>query len=554
VTAADARPRPWPGWGRWLLHFGLPFAVLNALLTLENIWPTLWARPGLRLSFELCMAALGLMAWQAVRGAASERLLRVLAALTAFWIVMRYAEVTASAIFGRQINLYWDGRHVLDVLRMGGMAGWQLAAAALLAMAVPCAAFAIARRSWTALAGALSWRRPRPAILCVGLLLLASFAAHGLGGRDTRWFFSMPVTPIIARQAGLLAGQLLPGRADESLSPSPDFATSLSGLGGADVLLVFAESYGASTIDDAAQAAWLAPHRARLAGALRAGGRGVVSARVRSPTYGGASWLAHAALLAGVDTREPGHYELLLSTHRPTLVRHFGTHGYRTVSWMPGLQRPWPEGSFYGFDRYVDADTMGYLGPSFGHWRIPDQASMALLHAQELAAPPSQRGPRLIVFPTLASHAPFRPLPPYVPDWSRLLRADAYTPAELTQAASEPVSWLEPVPAYLQSLAYTFEWLGDYLSGRAPRAMLTIVIGDHQPLASVSGPGASWDVPVHVISADARLLRRFEAAGFTPGLVPRMPAQGATMGMHELTQVLLDAFAAPQDGSAAAAE
>ena len=84
--------------------------------------------------------------------------------------------------------------------------------------------------------------------------------------------------------------------------------------------------------------------------------------------------------------------------------------------------------------------------------------------------------------------------------------------------------------------------------------MLTIVIGDHQPLASVSGPGASWDVPVHVISADARLLRRFEAAGVTPGLVPRTPAQGGTIGMHELTQVLLDAFAAPQDGSAAAAE
>ncbi|MDM0012793.1 hypothetical protein QTH87_10160 [Variovorax sp. J22P168] len=31
---------PWPGWGRWLLHLAPPFALLNGLLTLENLWPT----------------------------------------------------------------------------------------------------------------------------------------------------------------------------------------------------------------------------------------------------------------------------------------------------------------------------------------------------------------------------------------------------------------------------------------------------------------------------------------------------------------------------------
>ncbi|MDM0012791.1 hypothetical protein QTH87_10150 [Variovorax sp. J22P168] len=66
----------------------------------------------------------------------------------------------------------------------------------------------------------------------------------------------------------------------------------------------------------------------------------------------------------------------------------------------------------------ADAGTIGYAGPAFGHWRIPDQASMALLQAQELAEQPERRAPRLIVFPTLASHAPFRPLAPYVSDWS----------------------------------------------------------------------------------------------------------------------------------------
>jgi hypothetical protein len=218
---------------------------------------------------------------------------------------------------------------------------------------------------------------------------------------------------------------------------------------------------------------------------------------------------------------------------------------------MPGLQKPWPEGSFYGFDRYADADRIGYRGPPFGYWRVPDQASMALLHAQELAEPREERAPRFIVFPTLTSHAPFRPIAPYVPDWQRLLRADAYTAAEVAQAVAQPGSWLQPVPAYLESLAYTFHWLGDYLSGRAPRQLLTIVIGDHQPMAGVSGAGASWDVPVHIISTDTQLLKRFEALGFTPGLLPMRPS---TAGMHDLTPVLIAAFDATADAPLGSAE
>lgn len=532
------------GWGGWLARIGLPLLLLNALLTLENHGPALWPRPALRLSFELVVALVTLAGWVAWRGRAGAWALRLLSAASAFWIVARYFDVTVSAVFGRQLNLYWDSRHALEVLRMGEFSAWQIGLATLAMLAVPLLLYRLSLHCWRAIAQALAWPPPRPAIGLAGLLLGACFALHGIGGRDTRWFFSMPVAPILAHQAVVLAGQLLPGQAGTRLSPGPDFAHGgLAGLHGADVLLLFAESYGVTTLDDPQQAAALAPRRAAFAQALAAGGMQVVSARVRSPTYGGASWLAHAGLLSGVDMQDPGAYELLLATQRPTLVRHFQSHGWRTVNWMPGLRRPWPEGRFYGYDRYGDAERIGYLGPSFGYWRIPDQASMALLHAQELAAPPDERAPRFMVFATLASHAPFRPLPPYVTDWDKLARADAYTPAELARSLAAPVSWQAPVPAYLDSLAYTFRWLGDYLERRAPRQLLTIVIGDHQPLASVSGAGASWDVPVHIISADAALLRRFEAHGFRPGLVaPEGPAQ---MRMEALTALLLAVF----DGS-----
>jgi hypothetical protein len=65
-------------------------------------------------------------------------------------------------------------------------------------------------------------------------------------------------------------------------------------------------------------------------------------------------------------------------------VRHFARNGYRTVGWMPGLKRPRPAGSFYSFDRLADDAGIGYRGMNFGCWRIPDQAAMALLQAQNL--------------------------------------------------------------------------------------------------------------------------------------------------------------------------
>jgi hypothetical protein len=527
-----------PPAARWLAAVAA-FVLLNALLTLENDGPFLWPHFVLRLSFELCMVVLALTLWAAWRRPLGARAFALLAALTTIWVLSRYLDVTVSAVFGRPINLYWDGRHVWEVLNLGagGTARWwQVGAGAIAIAALLALLYRVALACWLRLAPVLGRRAARPAITAVGVALLAVFALHGTGGRNTRWFFSMPVAPEITRQVKLLANQLSVERTAARLSPSPAFTGGVAGLRGADVLLVFAESYGVTTLDNPRQAAALAPHRARLAQALAASGLEVVSARLRSPTFAGASWLAHAAVLTGVDTHDPLDHDLLLATQRPTLVQHFRNHGYRTVSWMPGLHKPWPEGRFYGFDRYADLQSIGYAGPPLGYWRVPDQASMALLHAQELAAPRAGRAPRFIVFPTVTSHAPFRPVAPYVSDWERLTGPDAYSAAQIAQALDEPVSWQDPAPGYLQAIGYTHQWLGGYLSQRAPAGLLTIVMGDHQPLASVSGAGASWDVPVHVISADRALLDRFTAAGFQPGLLPPPPALG---DMHAFTATLL---------------
>lgn len=524
------------------LRIAVALAMLNALLTLGAPVASFWPQFTARVSLELCAGVALLAGWIAWRGGAAERATRGLAAVSTALIVAHLLDLMATALFGRPLNLYWDGRHLGNVLTQHEVPGWQVAAVGgMLLLAVAAVAW-LAWACWRTLGRGLALRPARFALLALCGMLAMVRAADGLGGRETWRAFSDPVTRVVLRQAQFMVAQ---SRADGSasrLSPSPAFGPDLDALHGADVLVLFSESYGVCTLDDPDQARALAGPRDALAQAIAASGRAVVSARVRSPTFGGGSWLAHGALLTGVDTRDPLDYDVLLTTQRPTLVQHFAAHGYETVSWMPGLQRPWPEGRFFGFDRYVDANTMGYTGLPFGAWRIPDQAAMALLHAQELAMPATARKPRFVVFPTLNSHAPFHPLPPFVTDWTRLTGPAAYTSAQQMHAMEELTSWRDPVPAYVQSIALTWQWLGAYLREHAPSRLIVILIGDHQPWARVSGSGDSWDVPVHIIGADAELLRRFEREGFQPGLMPGPDTLGA---MQDLAPLLSKVFARP---------
>ena len=382
MSAAPALLAPRSTGGRWL-RFGLALALLNTLLTFENRWPGFGVIYMPRLSFELCLAVVALMAWVWWRGAPGRRASGLLALVFLALVLVRYANVTAPAVLGRPVNLYWDGRHTADLLRAAAQAmpAWQVVAVLASLLLGLALLWWLVRTAIVSLSASVASPRLRPWLLVTAGALTVSFAAYVPDQRDTRWFFSLPVTPTIVQQAALLARVWLPAQSHASLSASPGFAGDLSGLvgpqGPADVLLVFAESYGASTFDQPQQALALQNSREQLADAIHTSGRAVVSARVVAPTFGGASWLTHAALLAGVDTTDPADHDLLLTSQRPTLVSHFSRHGYRTVAWMPGLKRPWPEGAFYGFERLADDPSLGYLGPDFGFWRIPDQAAMA---------------------------------------------------------------------------------------------------------------------------------------------------------------------------------
>ncbi|HSD53146.1 MAG TPA: sulfatase-like hydrolase/transferase, partial [Burkholderiales bacterium] len=323
-----------------------------------------------------------------------------------------------------------------------------------------------------------------------------------------------------------------------SLGRSPDFGAGLERVRGADVFVIFVESYGATTYDDPAHAARLAAGRKALASAAAATGRGVVSAFVESPTFGGASWLAHASLLAGVEVRGGDTYNLLTTRRRDTLVHAFARAGYRTIAVMPGLRQDWREGvALYGFDAVYDAARLDYRGPAFGWWRIPDQYALAKLDRAELAAPARQ--PLFVFFPTINSHAPFRPVPPYQPDWARLLSDEPYDPAVARALQSERAEWKNLDPAYADAVGYALDSLAGYLRERPGTDLVLIVLGDHQPPAGVAGERPSWDVPVHVIASRRGIVDELVASGFTSGVEPRRAPIART---HALTPILLRAF------------
>jgi hypothetical protein len=514
--------------------------LLNAAFVFDNLWPTPWIVPDHRISPELVLGWCALLVWLRVAGPPGERGLSIVAAAAAALALGRYADVTVRGLFGRPLNLYWDGLQIPTFLSVsaGGMAMLQAGGAIVALALVVWLLFRGMRVLVRVVAREAAPAALRSPVALVATALLFVSALANYAGVPATWsYVARPVLPTYTRQAAVLRDALQPGRAAISLPASPAFDGNLDGLAGADLTVIFVESYGAVVFDDPAMRAKLDGARAAMARGIADSGRQVVSAFVRSPTFAGGSELAHLGLLSGLDLQDPLRHDQLLTSDRRTLVHYFRSHGYQTFGLYPALSWNWPERVFYGFDVFLDGRDLGYRGPKLGYWSIPDQFTIARFEQLHPLRPDSP--PRLLFFPTITSHAPFRQVPPYQPDWERLLTPRPFDEPELGRALAERSDWLNMYEPYARMLDYTGKWLGGWLARPRSRPETVVVLGDHQPAGSVSGPDARWDVPVHVVSADPALLERLRAYGFVPGLVPSAAPVGA---MHELTAMLLDVF------------
>lgn len=314
----------------------------------------------------------------------------------------------------------------------------------------------------------------------------------------------------------------------------------LTGLRGKDVLLVFIESYGRVAVHGSSFAPGIEEVLRDGGRRLAAAGYGVRSAYLTSPTFGAASWLAHATAQSGLWVDSEQRYGQLLESDRLTLTSAFRQAGWRTVFDVPANTEDWPEGAdFYGFDHLYDSRNVGYQGPEFGYASMPDQYTLEHFRREELA--PRDRRPVMAEIDLISSHHPWTPLPQPVP-WDRVGDGSVFDGMP-EQGLDADEAFEDPDQVrrlYGESIEYTLETLVSFLETYPDRDLVLVVLGDHQPHSYVSGDDAGHDVPVSVIAQDRAVLRRIRDWRWEPGLRPGPDAP--VWPMDDLRDRLLTAY------------
>lgn len=457
--------------------------------------------------------------------------------------LLNLIDAVTPTLLGRELNIYWDLKHLPSLVGLARESAgpWRLAAAEALTFVAVSLLFAgvygVCRRVVLALTD-------RRVAIGAAVVLGVALDVTAFAPAEQRPLATAFGLGIIRHAAALERSWQLPAAGGGPLpaalaAPGPP-NSNLAGLKQRDVYLVYIESYGTTVFDTPQFVADLKSSLAQFESALYGSGYRVASNRLVSPTFGGGSWLAHATLASGIRLDDPVVYAQLLGSGRKLLPRYFKDAGWRAVDIMPGIKAPAPEAEAWGFDRMIYAAELGYRGPSFGWFAIPDQFTLG--RATALRPALGSETPVFTQIVLVSSHIPFSPLPPYLADW-----ADAGTFATVPKAAWEEINrapdWSALSPNYLRSLQYDFAVLGDWLANRLPGEALVILLGDHQPPAVVGGESQEWTVPIHVLSRDRDLVAPFIAAGYVDGIVPSQAPPHR--GMETFLPSFLAAFNRP---------
>ncbi len=313
--------------------------------------------------------------------------------------------------------------------------------------------------------------------------------------------------------------------------------SSLDKLGGADVYIIFIESYGQTVFDNSRHFQMMLPVLMQYEKDLTERGFAARSGFLKSPAFGGSSWLAHGTIASGVNLSDQLFYDLLITSNATTIAPIFARAGYRTVSIMPANDLPWPQGKFFGYQKHYFARDFEYTGPKFGWSPMPDQYVLEYIYRKEILP---RRQPLFLEIVLISSHAPFNRQPPYLEDWSQIGNGSIYHQKE---TVTFPVVWPDlanAAKAYATAIIYELTVLKSFIEQYLRDDTLIIIMGDHQPNVQITGPDSTWSVPIHVISRNKKFLEPFENKGYTPGLIPRqMPPHP---GMETFLPGFLKAF------------
>lgn len=485
-------------------------------------------------------AAIGLLTL-IVPGRSKRAVIFICGFLVFLVLFLKIADIGVESAFQRQFNPYLDVKMLVD--------GWNVISgtigtlAALAALIGGIAAFLLVA---TIFLKSLAWMAG--AYGSLRRLLIGAFASVLILATISIWLGAPRVD---LRTPGYLTTRL--GLVVRSVSDMKLFEQELAtGLGprdgsklfqrikGKDIILIFVESYGRSAVNDPQYSGVTQPRLAAIDNQIEAAGLHAASGWVTSPTVGGLSWLAHGTLLSGLWVDSQARYDRLMISRQPSLNRLFSEAGWRSVAVMPAITMAWPEADYFGYDQILSATGLEYRGKPFNWVTMPDQYTMSAFDRLALR-PAHQRGENVMAeIALISSHAPWTPVPRLI-GWDQVGDGSAFND-QAVSGDPPSVVWADPDRVrrqYIETIDYSLATLGEFMA-RQGRGSVYIILGDHQPASIITGQDASRAVPVHIVSDDAGLVRRFEKDGFVSGMMPTHAAHERPMS--ELRTILIDAF------------
>jgi hypothetical protein len=508
----------------------LAVVALNALLVVGDFIEARSALIPTQVSLEL-VAVLVLLSVAASRGARlPDLMLWLLGLMLLAVLLLRFADMLVPWYFGREFSLAVDLKFLPVLIDMvyHALTSTQFVLLACVMLGMVAFAVVALRLALGAVWRGLVLRQAAPFVLGLTTVALGWVAAVEAGSAPR---------PVAAKAVNVVQRSVheflnvkalrreIAARMDAAAAARP-VPADLAKLGGRNVLLVFAESYGAVTLTDPAMAQVLDPVRAEFAAAVWARGYHVASGFLESPVTGGGSWLAHATMTTGIKVDGQLPYDALLLSRVPPLAGMFHAAGYRTVAATPRINQPWPEARFFGFETVYDGPGFGYLGPRYTWETMPDQFVLEAIHRRELAG---QRQPVFVQYVLSSSHAPFDDVPPLIDDWTKIGDGRVYNDLGSSLYPLKTGLVFEHVEGYVAATRYVLQSLQGYLTERLADDSLVIIVGDHQPPLTVAAATRDKAVVVHVLSRDPALVAPFLARGFTSGMRPDRGGGAAPM-------------------------
>lgn len=481
--------------------------------------------------FPLELPALLLALAALPRGAAITTATRAtLTALLVVSVLWRAADAATHMAFARGFNPLID-LHLIDAgLRLatgsiGALATAAAALGALAALALTAALLWWATGQWTGTAPPGLWRRTTASAAALSAMIAGAEIGQAMR------LYTLPASPpgaAFATRHGIERVDLIrttrASLAEFHAAAANDPLAGMPGLfaraHGADIVIVFVESYARPSIDLPLYADTHIPTLRAAEPALAAAGLGSLSGWLTSPISGGQSWLAHGTLATGLTIDGQGRYGAALTAPRDTIYELGRTAGYHTLAVAPAIVQGWAEAGQIGFDTVWDAAALDYRGQRFNWVTMPDQFTLAQIDRMR---PALTDAPVLAQVALISSHAPWTPVARMIP-WDQVGDGTAFD-AMATEGPTPAEAWSTPDRVrdhYRRALDYSLQAVMDWAARPRARPTLLVVLGDHAPAPFVAMTD-SRDVPVHLIGPPD-LIASFADWGWTPGLVPATDA------------------------------